>query len=97
VTRYDHTKLDEALDRMWSTLRPVDRYWVPHGGWYHSTRSVAAHCWERGYPLCQDSDPGRAIYCGPWEKSIGRTCETCRNILRSRILMNIRKNSSRKQ
>lgn len=77
---------EATLDRMWFALRTTDRYWTPKAGWYHSTKSVAAHCWDNGYPLCQDSDPGKAIYCGPHEKGIGRLCETCRAVLKSRLM-----------
>lgn len=60
-------------------------------GWHHSTRSSAAHCFEDGYPLCQDSDPGTVIDQGVPGRGIGRTCETCRLVYKSRILHAIRR------
>lgn len=55
-------------------------------GWYHSTRSVAAHCFENDRPLCQDSDPGEIVDRGKAGRLLGRTCEDCRAVYKSRIL-----------
>lgn len=59
--------------------------------WHHSTRSVAAHCFENGYPLCQESDPGDIIDLFLAARKIGRTCEECRRVYKSRILYAIRR------
>jgi len=81
---------EATLDRMWRSLRAPDRYWTPHGGWYRSTRSVAAHCWDAGHPLCQDSDPGKPIWHGRHDPAIGRICEDCRVVLKARLLHRMR-------
>lgn len=60
-------------------------------GWHHSTRSVAAHCFENGYPLCQDSDPGDIIGLFLSGRKIGRVCGDCRAVYKSRILHAIKR------
>lgn len=55
-------------------------------GWHHSTRSVAAHCFEGDRPLCQDSDPGEIIDKYHPDRLLGRTCEDCRAVYKSRIM-----------
>ena len=77
---------EDRLDRMWWSLRTTERYWLPDKGWYHSTRTTAAHWWDRGYPVCQDSDPGLPIWHAPHARGIGRICPTCLTIIRSRLI-----------
>jgi hypothetical protein len=55
-------------------------------GWHHSTRSVAAHCFENDRPLCQDSDPGEIVDRLNPGRLLGRICEDCRAVYKSRIL-----------
>jgi hypothetical protein len=54
-------------------------------GWHHSTRSTVAHCFDQGYPLCQDSDPGIPLQINDHGRMVGRLCETCRAVLVARI------------
>lgn len=59
-------------------------------GWFHSTRSVPAHFFEKGKPWCQDSDPGDIIWHDPDEQALERLCGDCMSTLRSRTREAIR-------
>ena len=77
--------------------RPADEDQALALGWYHSTRSVAAHLFEAGRPLCQESDPGRIVDRGKPGRLIGRACEDCQAVSKSRIIHAIRRGRTQLQ